>query len=167
MIRNLLPLVVLLTLAACARDVAGPQHVAEQRPSHVLDVSITVEPGEVGQHEAFMATLRIVNPTDQTIRVVTGSGCLATPSVVRDGRRVPFRGSSWLCTAAITTHTFPPGAIRVLTWEMRAELYAEHPGDAAGAPAPSGVYRVQADFGTPVEDGSGRNPAAEASLRVR
>jgi hypothetical protein len=61
--------------------------------------------------------------------VVTAHGCLAIPHVLRNGVRVPFKGSWWGCTAAITTHIFAPGETKTRTWDMLAELYAEHPGD--------------------------------------
>lgn len=160
MIRTLLSLAACATLAACALDIAGPQTDLTGLPAG-LDVQLTVQPGEVGQHAPFTARLAVTNTTSGTLRVTTAHGCLATPHVLRDGRRVPFRGSWWGCTAAITTHTFAPGQTWTQIWEMRAELYAEHPGDVDGAPAPKGSYVVRAEFDTQ------HKPAAEAALRVR
>lgn len=167
MIRKLLPLVAGLTLSACPMDLASPLSSSESGIPDGLEASITVEPGEVRQHQPFVATLRVANTTDRTIRVVTAHGCLVIPNVVLDGRRVPFEGSAWGCFAAVTTHTFAPGETRVQTWDMRAELYPEHPGDVGGAPAPKGLYHVQAEFDVATEAGSGSKPAVETRLRVR
>lgn len=166
MMRKISPLVAVLALAACPMEITGPQSSLEGLPKG-LDVSLAVEPNEVRQHERFSVQLRVVNTTSETIRVVTSHGCLAVPNVLRDGERVPFRGSGLACTAAITTHTFAPGQIRSITWDMRAELYADQPGARDGAPAPQGVYRVKAEFDTYVEGGSGPKPAIDNSLRVR
>lgn len=167
MIRKLLPLVAGLTLSACPLNITGPQSSVESGLPEGLNASITVEPGEVRQHEPFVVTLRVENTTGRSIRVVTAHGCLVIPNVILDGRRVPFKGSTWGCTAATATHTFAPGEIRLQTWNMRAELYAAHAGEVDGAPAPKGVYRVQAEFDTLTGDGTGRKPAVETSLEVR
>lgn len=167
MIRMVLPLFVSLGLSACAMDLMSPQPGGEAKVLHGLEVSITVEPGEVRQHEPFVVTLRVANPTSDTVRIVTAHGCLAVPNLILDGRRVPFEGTGWGCIAVLTTHTFAPGEVLSEAWDMRAALYAEHPGDVRGAPAPRGLYRVQAEFDTPVEEGSGRKPVVESSLRVR
>jgi hypothetical protein len=166
MYRALPLLAAVLTLAACPLDVVGPRSDLAGLPPG-LDVAFTVEPSEVRQREPFTARLTVTNTTSEAIRVVTSHGCLAIPHVMRDGRRIPFRGSWWGCTAAITTHTFAPGDTRTLTWEMRAELYAEHPGDVEGAPAPRGTYLVQAEFDTFSEHGPHRKPVVERTLRVR
>jgi hypothetical protein len=166
MIRTFALVLASAALTACTFDIVGPRAVLENLPGG-LDVEFTVEPSEVSQHEPFTTQLRVTNTTSDTIRVVTAHGCLATPHVLRDGRRIPFHGSNWGCTAAITTHTFAPGASRVMTWNMRAELYAEHPGDTGGVPAPRGTYLVRAEFDTFSEDGPSRKPFVERTLRVR
>lgn len=155
-----------LALAACAADLALPEPSLEGLPPG-LDVQFTVSPGVVDKHEPFDAELVVTNTTSDTLRVVTAMGCLATPHVMRDGRRIPFRGSAWLCTAAVTTHTFAPGEARSHTWDMRAELYAENAGEVAGAPAPSGTYSVVAEFGTHSEDGPSRRAGVSRTLQVR
>jgi hypothetical protein len=166
MIRSLPLLLAGVALAACALDITGPQSNLEGLPEG-LDVQFTVEPGEVRQHERFSAQLSVTNTTPQTIRVVTAHSCLAIPHVIRDGQPIPIKGSGWGCYAAITTHTFAPGETRMHTWDMRAELYAQHPGDVEGAPAPTGIYRVQAEFDTYSEDGPYRKPLIERTLRVK
>lgn len=151
-------------LAGCNLELAGPGPSLDGLPEG-LDVVFTVDPSAVVQHAPFSVRLDVTNTTTATIEVVTAHGCLAIPHVVRNGQRVPFRGSWWGCAAAITMHSFAPGETRSITWDMRAELYAEHTGDVEGAPAPKGNYLVKAEFDIyPVN--SGRKPAVTRSLRV-
>ncbi len=131
-----------------------------------LVVSMSVQPGEVDQRGAFTARLTATNTTSATINIATAHGCLAVPSVLRNGEEVPFRGSWWACTAAGANHAFAPGETRVIEWTMHAELYAQHPGDQDGAPAPRGVYTVRGTFDAPPVGGRGK-PHVEAALRVR
>lgn len=165
MIRNLFLLATALVTTACPFEIIGPQASLEGLPAG-LEVTLTVAPDQVAQHAPFSAELRVTNTTADTLRVVTAHGCLAIPNVLRDGERVPFEGSWWGCTAAITTHVFPPGETRSHTWQMRAELYAEHAGDVERAPAPRGTYWVQAEFDV-YFPGMTAKPAVAAMLRVR
>jgi hypothetical protein len=166
MIRALPLLIAGVALAACALDMTGPQSNLDGLPEG-LQVQFTVEPGEVRQHERFSAQLSVTNTTTKTIRVVTAHSCLVIPHVIRDGQRIPLKGSLWGCYAVITTHTFAPGEKRTHTWDMQAELYAQHPGDVEGAPAPKGTYLVQAEFDTYTENGPSRKPLIERALRVK
>lgn len=165
MIRRLLYLLpaLALALAACDLEIHSPRTDLNGLPTG-LAVDFAVEPGEVGQHAPFTARLSVTNTTSDTVRVVTGHGCLAIAHLLRNGKRIPFQGSNWACTAAITTHTFAPGEAREVSWPMRAELYAEYEGDVDGAPAPKGSYIVQASFGT---GPSVQKPVVEAVLRVK
>lgn len=164
--RLLLVLLSFAALAACAQELTAPRARLEGIPAG-LDVQFTVEPGQVAPHAPFTARLAVTNTTATPIRVVTAHGCLALPGVLRDGARVPFRGSALGCHAAITTHVFAPGQTRTLTWELRAELYAENPGDPDGAAVPRGTYRVRAVFDTLAEDQPRAKPFAETLLQVR
>jgi hypothetical protein len=166
MIRALQLLAAGIVLTACAREITAPQFNLENLPTG-LEVQFVVEPGEVRQHEPFSANLTITNTSAETIQVVTSHGCLVTLNVIRNGQRVPFQGSLWGCTAAITTHTFAPGATRSYAWTLRAELYAQHAGDVEGDPAPKGAYLVQIEFDTRPEDGQTRKPLIERTLRVK
>lgn len=176
MIRAALLLVVGVALTGCALELTTPQPQLLEGPpdgSEVeglpqgLGVELRVEPGEVAQHGTFTVTLTVTNTTPAPIHLDTAHGCLAIPHVLRDGHRVPFQGSAWGCVAAITTHAFRPGEPRVITWTMQAELYAEHPGDEEGLPAPKGTYLVQAEFETFSPEGPTPNPVVERLLVVR
>ena len=153
-----------LVLAACT-DSTGPQPSLDGLPPG-LSVALTVQPAEVSQHESFTVELSVTNTTANTIQYVTSHGCLALPNVVRSGQRIPFEGTALGCFTAITTHTFAPGETRSLTWDLRAQLYAQHPGEITGLPAPTGLYTVQAVFDPFPIDGSVRKPTIEALLRV-
>jgi hypothetical protein len=152
-------------LASCSTDISGPTPLLNEVPAG-LTADLSLSPNEVAQHARLTARLDVRNDTPDTIRVVTAHGCLTTLSVVRDGRRIPFAGSALGCTAAITTHTFAPGQTRSRTWELRAELYSEFPGDVEGTPAPRGTYRVRAEFDL-LGAGDGERPGVETILRVR
>src|SRR5688572_4135559 len=152
--------------SACEPDIIGPDTSLEGLPPG-LRVKLTVEPAIVSVYEPFTVRLDITNTTTGTLEVVTAHGCLTIPNVMRNGTRIPFEGSWWGCTAAITRHVFVPGETRTRVWEMRAQLYAEHPGDRDGAPAPPGVYSVQAEFDTYSENGPNVKPAIERALVVR
>lgn len=166
MIRILALLIAGATSVACAHQITGPHTDLSGLPSG-LDVQFTVAPGEVRPHEAFSAELTVTNTTAEVIKVVTANGCLAVPHVIRDGQRVPFRGSNVGCYAAVKTHTFAPGETRTHVWDMRAELYAEQPGEVEDAPAPAGTYVVQAEFDTYSEHAPNRKPVVERALQVR
>lgn len=165
MTRYLLALA-LTALVSCARETTAPADNLDGLPAG-LDVQFVVNPGAVHQRGAFATLLNVTNTTADTIRVVTAHGCLAIPRVIRNGARIPFKGSAGGCTAAITTHVLAPGAVWSRTWEMHAELYAQEPGDADGTPAAAGMYRVQAEFDTFAEDGPTQKPTIERPLRVR
>lgn len=166
MLRNLLRLLPCMVLAACAFEVAEPRTEFEGLPDG-LDAKITVEPGVVAPHAPFEAHFRMTNTTTDTIHITTSHGCLVTFNVIRKAKSVPLEGSSWACTAAITTHSIAPGETWERAWTMRAELYAVHPGDKEGAPAPQGSYIIQAVLGTGPSDGAGSHAVAEALLRVK
>lgn len=150
----------------CTSDVVGPEHGLDGLPPE-LRVELTVEPAVVAPRGAFTVRLTVANTSAHEVEVVTAHGCLAVPHVMRNETRVPFEGSWWGCTAAITTHVFAPGGTVTREWEMRAELYAENPGDRDGAPAPPGVYRVRAEFDTYSPGIPGGKPAIERALVVR
>lgn len=153
-------------IAGCDAVIVGPGSSLEGLPPG-LRVELDVDPGVVAPHAPFTARLSVTNTTTRELRVVTAHGCLAIPYVMRDQTRLPFEGSWWGCTAAITTHAFAPGETRTRIWEMRAELYAAHPGDRDGAPASPGVYRVGAEFDTYSPSGPTSKPSIERSLLVR
>lgn len=166
-IRTAFTALIAATLAtSCGPDIVGPRTTLDGLPPG-LQVQLTVEPSVVAPDAPFAATLSVTNTTSQELRVTTAHGCLATPHVMRGDRRFPFEGSWWGCTAAITTHVFPAGETRSHSWNMRAQLYAEYPGDTDGAPAARATYRVRAEFDTYPPTAPGGKPAIERSLIVR
>lgn len=162
--RSLILSVCVIAIASCALEATSPQLTADGLPEG-LEVSLTVNPQEVTPQSPFDVVLAVTNTTSETIVVGTAHGCLAHPGVYKGGERVPFRGSWWACTTAGASHSFPPGETVTITWGMRAELYAERPGDPEDAPAPKGTYVVRAEFDTIDRDGD--KPTIETGLRVR
>jgi hypothetical protein len=152
--------------SGCAPDVTGPDASLAGLPAG-LRVELTIDPATVAPHAAFTARLSVTNTTMRELTVVTSHGCLVIPHVMRGDIRIPFEGSWWGCTAAITTHTFAPGETKTRVWEMRAALYAEQPGDEEGAPAPRGAYFVRAEFDTYSPTGPTAKPAIQRALVVR
>jgi hypothetical protein len=141
-----------IALSACATEIAGPDPVNVSHPEGLL-LELTLSSDEVEQHGTLVATVSATNVSGDTVRVVTPGGCLHTLHVYRAGARVPFDGTAWGCRAAITTHVFAPGESRTQEWTLSASLYAEHPGDVEGLPAPRGSYSVRAEFDTGWESG--------------
>jgi len=154
-----------LALSACNGVISGPDPVHVTIPAG-LRLELTLSTDRVEQHGEFMTTVTATNVSDHTLSVVTPSGCLYTLDVYRGDVRVPFDGTAWGCHTAITTHVFAPGESRTHEWMLRARLYAEHPGDVEGAPAPKGTYSVRARFDTAWQTG-GPAPVVARTLTVR
>jgi hypothetical protein len=153
-----------LVATACPFEVTGPETDLEGLPDG-LEVTLDVEPEGVTQHALFSATLRVRNTTLEPISITTASTCLALPHVLRNGRRMPFEGTTVGCGDAISNFVVPAGEALTVTWPLRAELYAEAPGDVDGAPAPRGTYWVQARFEV-YSPGGTHQPSVAAMLRV-
>jgi hypothetical protein len=143
----------LAALTACGSILTAPDSDLTGLPDG-LKAELSVAPGEVPQGGSFDVVMRVRNTTSETIRVTTNHGCLVTPQVSQDGRRIPFVGSNSGCRAAVTGHDFAPGEERTYRWEMRAELYAQYTGEVDGRPAPKGWYGVVAEFDTRRPDGT-------------
>lgn len=155
-----------LLLTGCSLELMDPGPNNDGLPEG-LELSLVVTPDDVRQHAPFTVRFGATNTTAEPMQIVTNHGCLVIPGVYRNGERLPFAGSWWGCTAAITTHTILPGETRSFEWNMRAELYAEHEGDVEGAPPPAGIYAVRAEFDMTPVAGSSRKPGAEETLRIR
>jgi hypothetical protein len=145
--RSLLIWSTLAALTACGSMLTSPDSDLSGLPAG-LEAELSVAPDEVSQGASFDVVLRVRNTTADTLRITTASGCLVTPHVMLDGRRIPFAGSAFGCRAAVTGHKFAPGATQTYRWDMRAELYAQYTGDVDGLPAPKGLYFVVAEFET-------------------
>lgn len=153
-------------LAACSLDTTAPVTYLDGLPSQ-LAVDLTVEPENVAPHEPFTVTLTVVNTSSSAVQVTTPHSCLALPHVIRGGQRIPFNGTALGCFTVISSHTFAPGVVVTHTWELKADLYSQYPGDLDGAPAAKGDYIVQAQFDTSPVPATGRKPVIERLLRVR
>ena len=153
-------LAVSLTACSSPTEVPGsPNLIGDELGG--LTASLAIDRAAVGPHEEFTLTFHVANTTADTIRLATPHTCLALPHVRRDGKRIPFDGTALGCGAALTTHAFAPGFQRTTVFRLRAELYAEHPGDVDGVAAPVGSYLVQMVFET------ADRPALTRALVVR
>lgn len=166
MLRRIALVLAIVAFAACGFELAAPSPDLDGLPAG-LAIDFALEPAEIAPGGSFTARLSVTNTTSDTITIITGHGCLVLPNVIRGGKRYPFKGTAWACTAAVSGHVFAPGETKKRAWEMSAALYAENPGDMEGAPAPRGDYLVQAVFGTAPADESGRQPMVQATLRVK
>lgn len=163
--RNIVLFLGVLLLAGCM-EILSPSDSTNGLPDG-LEVSLVLDDAEVMQHAPFTARFTATNTTTSTMEIVTPHGCLVLPGVYRNGVRVPFKGSAYGCTAAITTHVFAPGETKTYEWSMRAELYAQEAGDTEGAPAPRGSYVVRVEFELQPPPGSQQRPRAETTLVVQ
>ena len=154
-----------LLLSGCI-EILSPSDSTDGLPDGI-EMSLVLDDDDVMPHAPFTARFTATNTTNSAIQITTAHGCLVLPVVYRNGVRVPFMGTAWGCTAAITTHVFAPGETVTREWPMRAELYAEHTGDTEGAPAPRGTYVVRAEFDVQPPDGSQRKPGVETTLLVQ
>jgi hypothetical protein len=117
---------------------------------------VAISASAIRPHQEFTLIYTLANTTDAAVSLDTPSGCLALPHVTRNGSRIPFEGTAWGCAAALTTHVFPPGYEQTTVYQLRAALYAEHPGDVDGAAPPVGSYVVQMVFETAGRPAIGR-----------
>jgi hypothetical protein len=166
-VRNTVPVLAaaLLFLTGCNDSITGVPLENRQGIPDEIAVGMTLVPDEVDPHGSFTAVFQLRNRSHRTVRITTPHSCLVVPGVYRGSERVPFQGSWYACLTVLTTHTFEPGESRTISWDMKAELYAQHQGDPDGAPAPPGPYVVRAEFEMYNEDGT--RPGVGALLRVR
>jgi predicted transcriptional regulator len=154
-----------MVLAGCDELPTEPGFARVDGLPEELVFSLELLPDEVEPHGDFVVIFEVKNRSWRSVKVGTPHSCLVLPSVYRNGERVPFRGTAHVCLAVVTTHTFPPGETKTLTWNLQAELHAQHPGDPEGTPAPPGTYRVRAEF--EFSPRNGQRPGVGAPLRVR
>jgi len=107
--------VLLTSLAAggCDRSVVGPD---------VLMASLGLSTDEVMPGDPFVVTYRIENPTDREVTLSSPDGCVALPSVYRDGARQGWEGTALGCLAAVSRHVVPAGGVLVRSFELRAAI---------------------------------------------
>jgi hypothetical protein len=104
-----------------------------------LGIHLSV-PDTVAVADSFSVQVVVSNPSQTDRSVTTPSACLVRPGVVSGDIRVPIKGSTLLCAAAITTHHIPAGELEKRRFDMQAVLDTSE-GEQSVSP---GTYTVQA-----------------------
>lgn len=125
----------MLPLVACADAVGTVDD---------LRVAFRVQPTVVQNGDSMVARLAIVNPTADTITLSSGSGCVITLDVLKDGQRVDMEGSTWACTTAVTYFRIAPRDSLVSAHDLVALLREDQSPWRYVKPPASGVYQVRA-----------------------
>lgn len=139
---NRLFVAVLISLATAASACHDPLGVGGVRVS--FDASRdTVLPGDTVE---VVFTLR--NRTISSLTIRSSAGCLYFLEVRMSGESVPWKGSDYLCTAAITRFTIAPGdSLRYVH-----QLVAVEAGTTAETPVAPGSYVIRARMNSDLTD---------------
>jgi hypothetical protein len=84
MVRTIAYFLASVLLGACALDPTVPRLTTDGLPDG-LEVSLTVAPDEVRQHQPFTVRFTATNTTSDTIRITTSHGCLVIPAARKPG----------------------------------------------------------------------------------
>ena len=127
----------LLALTSCRGLPVGPE---------VINSTLHLSATELRFGETFVATLTLENPTNREVTLTSPEGCLALPSVYREGQRLEWDGTSLGCLTAVTHHTVPAHGTLVRAFELRAALLGgPDPSDYEIEPEP-GVYELRMEI---------------------
>lgn len=111
-----------------------------------LRVEFHFDTNSVRAGDPMVATLVITNPTRDTIRVSSGSSCVATLDALRAGERVDLQGTAFGCLTVISTFAIPPRDSLVRTFDLIAMLREDHSPWRYVVPPPPGTYRLRANM---------------------
>ena len=101
------------------------------------DADFVVIPAQVQSGDSLQARLVIRNPSSDTLRLASGSSCVATLAATFGGEQVPLEGTLFGCLAVVTSFPIAPGDSLVRVFDLRARLHG-----VGGAP--SGTYQLTA-----------------------
>ena len=104
-------------------------------------------PDTVAVSDSFSVQVVVSNPSQTDRSVTTSSSCLVRPSVSSGDERIPIKGSTLLCAAAITTHHIPAGTLEKRQFDMQAVLDTPE----GKQPASPGTYTVQVTLDWKIE----------------
>lgn len=124
----------LLLGTACA-DFTGPSEAVLDG----IEVRLGVEEASLAAHDSLTARLSIYNTGVDTLRLSSGSSCLAVTAVYHHMQRMDLRGTSRGCLAVDRSFVIPPGESLDDHWVLRATTRD------GGAP-PSGEYLLRLYF---------------------
>ena len=130
-------LLTLLGVSACESSPTVPA-IDQVRVSVEMSTS-TVSPGDT-----LLVTLVLENPTTEDVVFFTPMGCLALPSVFRDGVSLGWGGTNLLCLAMATRHPVPAQGRLVREYDIRVPWdQSDYPFLVAPAP---GTYQLRLDL---------------------
>lgn len=134
-------------------------------PSAGLTLEASTTPTLVVAGDSLVATLRIRNRRASTAEL-NGHGCLALPTVLRDGAEVPWRGTSgFTCLAGNWDLTIPAGDEIVVDFPLAACRGSRHGGCAR--PAEPGVYALRFETSLSWPSSGEHLPVVETPFEVR
>ena len=109
-----------------------------------LRVDFRVQPSAVASGDSLIARLTIINPTDDSIKLFSGSSCVTTLDAFRDNTRVDLRGTAFGCRTVVSTFVIPPRDSLVMTFDLVAMLREQQPPWQYVTPPPPGIYQLRA-----------------------
>ena len=114
------------------------------RESVGLDVlpppSFRVLPSTVAPGDSFAVVFTLRNPTDRTVSITSGAGCLFFLRAFQDSSEISVQGLTYFCTAGFRTFQVPP---HDSLQAVRRGVAAERTGTATGTPLRAGTYRIR------------------------
>lgn len=119
-----------------------------------IHASLDLSRDEVVAGESFVATLLLTNPTDDAITLGSPMGCLALPSIHRDGERLNWAGTEIYCLAIEGHHRIPARATRTIDFNLKAALRQPSAPFDYVVPAAPGVYELRMEMEVDLPDTS-------------
>lgn len=164
--RALIPLLALLSLAACGDLIKGPAP-----ESRGLVLSLGPLPAEVAPGDTVRIRMRLTNTNPVPVTLEFGTGCQILYYIENAaGEVVEPQGGGWFCAAVLTRQRLRAGETTEQTSLWFAQRTRFEPGrwEPIREPLPPGEYRVYATMMAGEVDGrriSLRTP--DARIRVR
>jgi len=109
-----------------------------------LRTGFRIEPSVVRAGDSMVAKLVITNPTDDSIRISSGSSCVTTLDALRDDRRLDLQGTAFGCLTVVTTFVIPPRDSLVRVFDLVAMLREDQSPWRYVNPPPVGAYQLRA-----------------------
>jgi hypothetical protein len=109
-----------------------------------LRIGFSVQASVVRAGEPLIAKLVITNPTRDTIKVSSGSSCVATLDAVRNNERVDLQGTAFACLTVVTTFAIPPRDSLVRNFALVAMLREGQSPWRYVVPPEPGIYQLRA-----------------------
>ena len=125
-----------VSIATCSTSLACTDPLGADDPRLTFDAS----PDTVLAGDTVDLVFTLRNRTRYPVTVRSSAGCLFFLETLKDGEPVPWKGTDYACTAAITDFEIP-------AWDSLHfvhRLVAAPAGGPAGGGVPAGTYRIRA-----------------------